>query len=232
MAGKGRGLGIAAVVVGLVGVVLALGAFGYGRSAYGAATISSQSMVPTYTPGERVIYDRVDGGEVRRGDVVLFSAPDRYQSSVSVMQRVIGVGGDRVVCCTGEGTDARLTVNGKPVPEPYVNGGDANGMHGSSYASYDVTVPKGRLFLLGDNRRDSLDSRFFASDHDGTVAESAVTGRMTGDYTMPIVVGTAVMAGVVLALVGLGLGIAASVVRRRRRGGAVPVAPQPVQPVQ
>ncbi|GAA0349886.1 hypothetical protein GCM10009540_82730 [Streptomyces turgidiscabies] len=215
-------------MVGLVGVVLALGAVAYGRSSYGAATISSQSMAPAYGPGDRVIYDRVDGGDVRRGDVVLFSAPERYQSDVSVMQRVIGVGGDRVVCCTGEGSGARLSVNGKPVPEPYVNGGDADGVH----ASYDVTVPKGRLFLLGDNRADSLDSRFFARDHDGTVAESAVTGRMTDRHTMPVVIGTAVMAGSVLALVGIGLGIAAFVVRRRWRRASVPVAPQPVQPVQ
>ncbi|MDQ0931454.1 hypothetical protein [Streptomyces turgidiscabies] len=63
------------------------------------------------------------------------------------------------------------------------------------------------------------------------MAQSAVTGRMTDDYTMPIVLGTAVMAGAVLALVGLGLGIAVLVLRRRR-GRAVPVAPQPVQPVQ
>ncbi|WP_371659398.1 signal peptidase I [Streptomyces sp. NBC_00280] len=226
MSGKGRGLRVAAVVVGLVGVVLGLGSIGYARVSYQAFTISSHSMAPTYELGDRVISERVDGGGVRRGDIVLFSAPERYQFSGNVMQRVIGVGGDRVVCCTGEGSGARLSVNGKPLPEPYVKGGDADGVR----RPYDVTVPKGRLFLLGDNRADSLDSRFFASDHDGTVPESAARDRVTGQYTIPVVIGTAVIAGVVLALVGLGLGIAAFVVRRRQ--GAVPVAPGPVQQVR
>ncbi|WP_327694415.1 signal peptidase I [Streptomyces sp. NBC_00459] len=226
MSGKGRGLRVAAVVVGLVGVVLALGSLAYGRSSYEAFSISSTSMAPTYEPGDRIFAERVDGSEVRRGDVVLFSSPERYPEIRIVMQRVIGVAGDRVVCCTGEGSGARLSVNGKPLPEPYVKGGDADGVR----RPYDVTVPKGRLFLLGDNRVDSIDSRFFESDHGGTVAESAVRNRVTDDYTIPVVFGTAIIAGAVLALIGLGLGIAAFVVRRRQ--GAVPVEPGPVQQVR
>ena len=222
MSGKGRGLGVAAVVVGVLGVVLAVGALVYTRNSYGSSTISSQSMAPTYKPGDRIVYEKVGGGEVHRGDVVLFSAPDRYGFSASVMQRVVGVGGDRVACCTGSGTAARITVNGKPLPEPYVKQGDADGVH----KTYDVTVPKGRLFLLGDNRANAMDSRFFASDHDGTVAESAVRGRVTDDRTVAFGIGAVVIGGVVLALVGIGLGIAAFVVRRRR---AAPVAPWPVQ---
>ncbi|WP_215455987.1 signal peptidase I [Streptomyces sp. ATCC 21386] len=218
MSGKGRGLWVTAVVVGLAGVALAVGSLVYAWSSYGASVVSSRNMAPTYEPGDRIFSEKVDGGEVRRGDVVLFSAPERYESGVGVAQRVIGLGGDRVVCCTGEGPDARLSVNGKPIAEPYVNGGDANGVN----RSYDVTVPKGRLFLLGDNRADSLDSRFFASDHDGTVPVSAVQGRVTDDRTIPTVIGTAVIAGAALALVGLGLAIAAFVARRRRR--TVPVA--------
>ncbi|PZG90594.1 signal peptidase I, partial [Streptomyces sp. NTH33] len=58
-------------------------------------------MSPTYEQGDRVIFERVDGSQVRRGDVVLFSAPDRYGFTSDVMKRVVGVGGDRVVCCTG-----------------------------------------------------------------------------------------------------------------------------------
>ncbi|MER5752127.1 signal peptidase I [Streptomyces sp. NPDC002088] len=103
MSGRGRGLGIAAVVVGLLGLVLTIGSFAYGREAYGAAIVSSASMTPTYEPGDRIAYKRVDGSEVRRGDVVMYSAPDRYGFDQPVMQRVIGVGGDHVVCCTGEG---------------------------------------------------------------------------------------------------------------------------------
>ena len=222
MSGKGRGLGTAAVLVGLLGVVLALGSTVYARNSYGSSTISSQSMAPTYKPGDRIIFEKVDGSEVRRGDVVLFSAPDRYGFSGSVVQRVVGVGGDRVVCCTGSGTDARITVNGKPLAEPYVKQGDVDGLH----KTYDVTVPKGRLFLLGDNRANAMDSRFFASDHDGTVAASAVRDRVTDDRAVAFVIGSAVIVGVVLILVGIGLGIAAFAVRRRR---AAPVAPWPVQ---
>ncbi|MET7490429.1 signal peptidase I [Streptomyces sp. NPDC005538] len=205
-------------------MVLAVGSLAYARNSYGSSTISSQSMAPTYKPGDRIIFEKVDGGAVHRGDVVLFSAPDRYGFTGSVMQRVVGVGGDRVVCCTGSGTDARITVNGKPLAEPYVSQGDVDGLH----RTYDVRVPKGRLFLLGDNRADARDSRFFASDHDGTVAESAVRDRVTDDRTAGLLIGTAVIGGGVLALVGIGLGVAAFVVRRRK---AVPVAPWPVQQV-
>jgi len=60
---------------------------------------------------------------------VLFSAPDRYKFSASVMRRVVGVGGDRVVCCTGSGTAARITVNGSPLAEPYGKQGDVDGVH-------------------------------------------------------------------------------------------------------
>jgi signal peptidase I len=133
------------------------------------------------------------------------------------------VGGDRVVCCTGSGTSARITVNGKPLAEPCVKQGDVHSVH----KTYDVTVPKGRLFL-GDNRANARDSRFFASDHDGTVADSAVRDRVTDGRATAVVIGSAVIGGVVLALVGVGLGIAAFVVRRRR---AAPVAPWPVQQV-
>ena len=219
MSGKGWGLGFAAV---LLGVVLVLGSLVYTRTSYGGSTISSQSMLPTYKPGDRISFEKVDGGEVRRGDVVVFSAPDRYASSANVMQRVVGVGGDEVVCCSGSGTDARITVNGKPLSEPYVARGDVDGVH----KKYDVKVPKGRLFLLGDNRANAMDSRFFASDHDGTVAESAVRGRVTDDRTTAVGIVSAAIGGVVLALVGIGLGIAAFVVRRRR---AAPVAPWLVQ---
>jgi signal peptidase I len=72
-------------------------------------------MTPTYEPGDRVVFERIDGSEVRRGDVVVFSAPDRYGFDALVMERVIGVGGDHVACCTGEGADTRVSVNGKPL---------------------------------------------------------------------------------------------------------------------
>ncbi|MEU2059953.1 signal peptidase I [Streptomyces sp. NPDC013455] len=226
MARSGRGLGIAALVVGLLGVLLAGGGFLYGRGAYGTGTPSSQSMEPTYERGDRIVWERMDGSGVRRGDVVMLSMPERYRTDAVVMQRVIGVGGDRVACCTTVGTEERVTVNGKPLKEPYVYGGDADGLD----RPYDVRVPEGRLFLMGDRRSDSMDSRFFADDHNGTVPVDAVRGRVTDDHSGPALLGTAVLAGGVLVLTGIGLGTGFLVVRRRK-APAVPPAPWPVQPV-
>lgn len=220
---RGRGLGIAAWVLGLVGLTLGVGGFVHGREAYGASIVRSSSMAPTYEPGDRIAFERVDGNAVRRGDVVLFSAPERYQFDAYVIERVVGVGGDHVVCCTGEGAKARLVVNGRPLAEPYVKDGDADGAH----KAYDVTVPAGRLFLLGDHRANSRDSRFFTDDHGGTVPVSAVRGRILESPAVPALLGGAVLAGAVAVLVGIGLGIAWVVVRRRRR--VPPVPPWPVQ---
>ena len=226
MAGRGRGLGVAALVVGVLGLVLAAGAFGYGRHAYGGGIVSSRSMEPAYEPGDRIVWERMDGSQVRRGDVVMFSMPDRYGTSAVVMQRVIGVGGDRVVCCTRVGSEERITVNGKPLAEPYVSRGDADGTH----RPYDVEVPQGRLFLLGDRRDDARDSRFFASDHGGTVPVSAVRGRVTDGRAPALLLAAGLLGGGVLVLTGIGLGIGALVVRRRP-GPPVPPAPWPVRPV-
>ncbi|MEU6068370.1 MULTISPECIES: signal peptidase I [Streptomyces] len=227
MAGKGRGLGVAALVVGVLGVMLAVGAFAYGKKMFGASTVSSESMSPNYAPGDRIIWERVDGSEVRRGDVVVFSAPERYGPGVVVLERVIGVGGDRVACCTTVGSQARVTVNGKPLEEPYVDHGDADGMH----VPYDVKVPDGRLFLLGDHRAAARDSRAFASDHGGTIPVDAVRGRVTDDRTGPALFGTALLLGGVLVLVGIGLGIGAWAVRRRARRLVPPPPPWPVQQI-
>ncbi|MCW8375191.1 signal peptidase I [Streptomyces justiciae] len=226
MSGKGRGLGIAAVVVGLVGLLLGLGGLGYARHAFGGSVVSSESMTPTYGPGDRLVYERVDASELRRGDVVVFSAPDRYGGDWLVMERVVGVGGDHVVCCAGEGTGARITVNGEPLREPYVKDGD---VHGGYPPSYDVRVPEGRLFLLGDHRANSRDSRAFLDDRGGTLPVSAIRGRVIDDYSVPVLLGVAMMVGLVLLLVGVGLGIAAFVVRRRARALVPPPPPWAVQ---
>ncbi|MGW7262134.1 signal peptidase I [Streptomyces sp. NPDC054842] len=214
---KGRGLAVAAWLLGPLGLLLCVGAVLQVRSGYTGATQASESMTPTYEVGDRLFLERVGGDEVRRGDVVLFSVPERY-GELSVVQRVVGVGGDRVVCCEGEGPGERITVNGKPLEEPYVREGIADGTH----RPYEVTVPPGRLFLLGDHRLNSRDSRFFPEDHEGTVPVGAVRARVLEDRTPLVVTVVAAVAGLVLALTGLGLGIAALATRRRRM---VPPAP-------
>jgi signal peptidase I len=83
------------------------------------------------------------------------------------IKRVIGVGGDHVVCCNAH---HQITVNGKPLVEPYID------LEGNSpadaYRPFNVTVPKGDLFMMGDHRNDSDDSRV-----NGPVPTSYVVGR-------------------------------------------------------
>ncbi|MFE7274945.1 signal peptidase I [Streptomyces sp. NPDC057623] len=210
--GQARRLRVTAWVLGPLGLLLVIASVLWLRTGYVLSTVSSESMTPTYAVGDRIVAERVGGDEVRRGDVVLYTAPERYPGGVSVMQRVIGVGGDHVVCCEDAGTAReRITVNGKSLSESYVQDGIADGMR----RPYDVKVPEGRLFLLGDHRVNSLDSRFFAEDHGGTVPTGAVVGRVTDSSAMPLLLGGAALLGLLLALAGVVCGVVARNMRRR-----------------
>ncbi|MER6675004.1 signal peptidase I [Streptomyces sp. NPDC000983] len=211
-AGTAHRVRVAAWVTGLLGIALVAGSLVWLRTGYVLATVGGESMAPTYAVGDRIVAERVGGDEVGPGDVVLYSAPERYGPGRDVVQRVIGVGGDRVVCCENRDTPQEaVTVDGRPLREPYVRDGIADGTH----RSYDVTVPEGRLFLLGDHRQNARDSRFFAEDHAGTVAVDAVRGRVTDSRAAPLLLGSAALLGMVLAVLGLVAGIAARVMRRR-----------------
>ncbi|MCW0121709.1 signal peptidase I, partial [Bacillus subtilis] len=83
---------------------------------YQPYTVPTDSMSPTVKPGDRVLAERIDGADVRRGDVVVFT--DEVWGATPMVKRVVGVGGDKVACCDREG---RLTVNGTPVDEPYLD---------------------------------------------------------------------------------------------------------------
>ena len=209
---QARRLTVTAWVLGPLGLVLVIASVLWLRTGYVLSTVSSESMTPTYAVGDRIVAERVGRDEVRRGDVVLYTAPERYEGGMTVVQRVIGVGGDHVVCCEDAGTAReRITVDGKPLSESYVQDGVADGMR----RPYDVTVPEDRLFLLGDHRLNSRDSRFFAEDHGGTVPVGAVVGRVTDSSVMPLLLGGSALLGLLLALAGIVLGIAARNVRRR-----------------
>ncbi|MEV0177664.1 signal peptidase I [Streptomyces sp. NPDC050803] len=210
--GTARSLVVTAWVVGALGLALVAGSLVWLRTDYVFSRVGADSMSPTYTAGDRIVAERIGGDEVRPGDVVLFSAPEHYGTGVDAMKRVIGVGGDRVVCCTGLGTPREtITVNGRPLHESYVKDGVVDGT-GQPYA---VTVPEGRLFLLGDHRQNSRDSRAFADDHGGTFPVDAVRGRVIDSYAGPLLLGASTLLGLLLAVLGLALAIGARVVRLR-----------------
>ena len=162
-------------------------------------SIPSGSMENTLQVGDRVLVNRAvfNVRDIERGDVVVFDgsgsfvppqvAPDRdpitgalvwvgqsfglvAPDSTDFIKRVIGTGGDRVTCCDAQG---QITVNGAPLVEDYLFPGDA-----PSLQPFDVKVPDGMLWLMGDHRSASADSRSHMGDPGGGfVPESSVVGR-------------------------------------------------------
>ncbi|MFF2010808.1 signal peptidase I [Streptomyces sp. NPDC058195] len=152
-----------------VGCVLFLGGFAWGAVVYKPYTVPTQSMTPTVHSGDRVLAERIDGAAVRRGDVVVFTDP--AWGDMPMVKRVVGIGGDKIACC---GKDGRLTVNGKPLDEPYLQNKDR-----ASAEDFTAQVPEGQLFLLGDDRTASLDSRVHLEDAGkGSVPRDAVQARV------------------------------------------------------
>ncbi|MEV7196194.1 signal peptidase I [Streptomyces sp. NPDC093510] len=167
--GRGRlGSTLSGIAVAL-GCVLFLGGFVWGAVLYQPYTVPTGSMAPTIGSGDRVLAQRIDGDEVRRGDVVVFK--QKTWGDLPMVKRVVGVGGDRIACCE----EGKLTVNGKEVAEPYLPQDKFTG----TSSIPETTVPKGRLFLLGDERSGSLDSTVHLDDgQNGSVPRDAVKGRV------------------------------------------------------
>ncbi|MBA2809274.1 signal peptidase I [Streptomyces sp. KM273126] len=167
--GRGRlGSTLSGLAVAL-GCVLFLGGFAWGAFVYQPYTVPTDSMAPTITAGDRVLAERIDGGAIKRGDVVVFS--QKSWGDMPMVKRVVAVGGDKVACCT----DGKLTVNGKKIDEAYLpEGQDAEAM-----GIPEITVPEGRLFLLGDERSGSLDSTAHLTEAgSGTVPRNSVDARV------------------------------------------------------
>jgi signal peptidase I len=166
--GHGRLGNILSGLAVAVGCVLFLGGFVWGAVTYQPYTVPTDSMQPTVDPGDHVLAQRVGSDQVHRGDVVVFTDP--AWGDIPMVKRVVAVGGDKVSCCDKQG---RLTVDGKPITEPYL---DQRGP--ASTTHFSVHVPAGRLFMLGDNRNVSEDSRFHLTDSAGTVPAAEVKGRV------------------------------------------------------
>lgn len=158
--------------------------------------IPSGSMEPTLDVGDRVLVSRVDRDDLRRGDVVVFDGTGVFDpeagparstlagigrgiasalgvpvGSKDYVKRIVGLPGDRVVCCDAQ---QRITVNGTPLTEPYLAPGDT-----PSATRFDIQVPAGRLWVMGDHRSDSADSRAHLGDPGGgTVPLQNVVGRV------------------------------------------------------
>jgi signal peptidase I len=137
--------------------------------------VPSSSMENTLRVGDRVLVDKLAyrfGGSPQRGDVIVFDGKDSFSttSGTDYVKRVVGVGGDRVTCCDTQG---RISVNGHALDETYLHPGDA-----PSVDPFDVVVPPGRLWVMGDHRADSADSRAHLGDPGGgTVPVGKVIGR-------------------------------------------------------
>lgn len=158
--------------------------------------IPSGSMEPLLKEDDRVLVSRTDyvSGEAMRGDVVVFDGRGSFAplddgglpevlagvahffglgvSETTYVKRVIGTGGDTVACCDSSG---RLSVNGNASEEPFVFPMDA-----ASETDFEVVVPEGKLWLMGDHRSESFDSRgLLGAPGGGLISEERVVGRAT-----------------------------------------------------
>lgn len=129
------------------------------------AAVIGNSMLPNFNGGDRVACVHSFSG-YERGDVIIISHATRKDESI--IKRVIAVGGDTVDIDFYKGT---VSVNGQVLDEPYVN----TPTNLSYDMTFPVTVPEGKLFVLGDNRNDSLDSR---STDIGFINENKVLGKV------------------------------------------------------
>ena len=139
--------------------------------------IPSASMESTLQVGDVILVDRSLRGTAEHGQVVVFDGTGYFGTEGTAggdhwVKRVIALGGERVSCCTEEGA---ITVDGDPVHEPYLPPGTV-----PSEVEFDLLVPEGRMFVLGDNRTDSTDSRhLLGAPGGGMVPVDRVVGPVT-----------------------------------------------------
>jgi len=159
--------------------------------------VPSASMEDTLLISDRIIASKITTqlGGTMRGEVIVFSDPGEWlppppapqegwqgwlrssltfvgllpsDSGNDLVKRVIGVGGDRVACCDDQG---RIVLNSVPLDEDYIIGP-------TDQVQFDVVVPDGTVFVMGDNRGNSRDSRYHLQDEEGGVPVENVVGRV------------------------------------------------------
>jgi signal peptidase I len=158
----GAGYAIGGITMSAVGLVLAcVSMLVFTNYILAPVTVAGQAMMPTLRDGERVLAWKFIE-EVNRGDIVVFWYPD--DPSKSYIKRVIGLPGEEVMIENG-----RVLINGAPLDEPYIP---------AEYRSSDsmaqpAHVKDHHYFVLGDNRRNSSDSRYW-----GLVPEKYIYGKV------------------------------------------------------
>lgn len=157
--------------------------------------IPSESMEPTMLVDDKILVQKVSywSGDIKRGDIVVFDDPGGWLSPEDskqannpaqraletvglfptgghLIKRVVGVGGDTVECCNDKG---QVTVNGTPLDEPYLLDESAN-----VDQRFKVKVPRDYMWVMGDNRNNSADSRAHMGDPGGGfISEKGVVGK-------------------------------------------------------
>lgn len=126
--------------------------------------IPSESMLPTLEKNDRVLVNKLSYRlhDVNRGDIVVFETPEEEQGAEDLVKRVIGLPGETVSCAHGG-----ILIDGQPLDEPYLE--DAT----TTSCGRKYHVPADAIFVMGDNRNFSKDSRSF-----GPIDEDTIVGRV------------------------------------------------------
>ncbi len=148
-------------------IVAAVVALGVRTFVFQAFFIPSGSMLPTLQIGDRILVDKLsyDLHKVNRGDMIVFRTPPADTGDPGIkdlVKRVIGLPGERISSSGGS-----VYINGKKLPEPWLPPDT------KTFGITPQTIPAGEVFVMGDNRGNSKDSRVF-----GPISEKLIVGRV------------------------------------------------------